>query len=148
MSGKTETKPEKDEYLEGLRSKAVVPSDPEGETWEPRTKGDEVYGMVVDIKIVDTKSNGPKPLMIVTTPNGNAAVWLGGICLTRWMRDANPSIGDYVYIRFEGAIKLANGRTMNQFACAIEEGEGPRANLSASRLPANGTRVEEFDPFA
>lgn len=96
--------------------------------------GDEIYGVVNEIRDVETKDGKTATLMEVVTDKepGVYGVWVSGWALSTWVRKDKVSPGDSVYIRFLETKKLGGGKTVKTYATATDKSE------------ANG----EIDPFA
>lgn len=109
--------------------------------------GDDIFGVVNDIRDVETKAGGTAKLMEVVTDYapGLLGVWVSSWALSTWMKKAQVSIGDTVYIRFDEVKKLTGGKTVKLYSCNCEH--------AADFDPFGGKRPktvtnEEIDPFA
>ena len=131
--------------------------------WIPEKTGEEVCGVVAEVKAAVPTKKGPVPVVTLELDDGGAlSVWLVHTALRRSFARANVDVGETVLIRYLGRVEAAGGgepyfdyrlavdrprdETVDWRAIAGDEfeaaGEAPPADPSAA-----GSAVDEpIDP--
>ena len=76
------------------------------ESWQPEEAGEELLGVVVDVKPAVPTAYGAKPIVVIQTPEGQEwSVWLFSTVLRREFERENVAIGEIVLIRYRGKVE-------------------------------------------